>query len=153
MWCEKHSYLALKCIFVLTFECVSDVLRNDFKEINEAILWRPDSREPGNGPAFSSFCFPAEFLFDSHSLTPQGIAQMLVRIMSVHIERRDERVSTTHFFLQQVMQILKKITIFVDYVFSMHFLFILILSNSLWFLFRDPSVSREIGSPPSFRYG
>ena len=79
---------------------------------------------------------------------------MSVRIMSVHIERRDERVRTTDFFfLQQAMQIFKKITIFVDYVFSMHFLFILILSNSLWFLFRDPSVSRKIGSPPSFRYG
>ena len=34
----QHLYLALKGIFVLTFECVSDVLRNYFKEINEAIL-------------------------------------------------------------------------------------------------------------------
>lgn len=54
---------------------MSDVLRNYFKEINEAILWRPDSGELGNGPAFFAFCFPAELLFDSHSLTPQGTAQ------------------------------------------------------------------------------
>lgn len=65
---------------------MSDVLRNDFTEINEAILWRPDSGELGNCPAFSSFCFPAELLFDTHSLTPQGIAKMSVRIMSVLIE-------------------------------------------------------------------
>lgn len=54
---------------------MSDVLRNYFKEINEAILWRPDSGELGNGPVFFAFCFPAELLFDSHSLTPQGMAQ------------------------------------------------------------------------------
>lgn len=65
---------------------MSDVQRNYFKEINEAILWRPDSGELGNCPVFSSFCFPAELLFDTHSLTPQWIAEMSFRIMSVFIE-------------------------------------------------------------------
>lgn len=151
-WCEKQSYLALKGIFVLTFECVSDVMRNYFKEINEAILWRPDSGELGNGPAFFAFCFPAEFLFDSHSLTPQGMAQCLLEsCQSIQKSKISMWVPQTIFAVGNAD--LKKTTTYLWILFSVCiFPFILSLFNSPWFLFRHPSVSRKTGSPPTFWY-
>lgn len=139
--------------------CVSDVLRNYFKEINEAILWRPDSGELGNCPVFSSFCFPAELLFDTHSLTPQKIAKMSFRIMSVFIEWEMRVWVPQIFFLQQAMQILFKITIYwlyPFYAFSFHpivlgfYLDVPVLPGKLAYL---PASGMWLGHSPHFRYG
>ena len=63
---------------------------------------------------------------------------------------------TILFLEQQTIRIKKKITVFVDYIFSVHFTFILPFSTIPGVHLEIPVFPgqfQELGSPPSFRCG